>query len=105
MYTENVPTSPRDINQHSPQTQTPTDSNELNENKRYETDDERFATEIATKQDEEVREITKTMNEQEARKSQSAESALVDATMEGDQLLDRMPGEKESDPPGIFHDD
>ena len=104
MYTENVPNSPRDINQHSPQTQTPTDSNELNEDKRYETDDEMFATEIATKQDEEKSEINKPINEQEAIKSQSAKSGLADTTMEGDQLLDRIPEDKESDQPGIFQD-
>lgn len=104
MYTENVPNSPRDINQHSPQTQTPTDSNELNEDKRYEAEDEMFATEIATKQDEGKREINKPINEQEASKSQSAESGLADTTMEGDRLLDRIPEEKESDQPGIFKD-
>lgn len=104
VYTDYVPNSPRDINQHSPQTQTPTDSNELNEDKRYEAEDEMFATEIATKQDEEKREINKPINEQEASKSQSAESGLVDTTMEGDRLLDIIPEEKESDQPGIFKD-
>lgn len=104
MYTDYVPNSPRDINQHSPQTQTPTDSNELNKDKRYEAEDEMFATEIATKQDEEKREMNKPINEQEASKSQSAESGLVDTTMEGDRLLDIIPEEKESDQPGIFKD-
>lgn len=102
--TENVPTSPRDINQHSTQTQTPTDSSQLNEDKRYETDDGRFATKITTQQDEEKREINKPVKEQEASKSQSAKRALVDATMEGDQLLDRIPEEKESNQPGILQD-
>ena len=104
MRSENVPTSPRDINQHSTQTQTPTDSSKLNEDKRYETDDGRFATKITTQQDEEKREINKPVKEQEASKSQSAERALVDATMEGDQLLDRIPEEKESNQPGILQD-
>ena len=76
----------------------------MNEDKRYETDDEMFATEIASKQDEEKREVNKPINEQEASKSQSAESGLIDTTMEGDQLLDRIPEEKESDQPGIFQD-
>lgn len=104
VHTENVPTSPRDINQHSTQTQSPTDSSQLSEDKRYETDDGKFATKITTQQDEEKREINKPITEQEARKSQSAKRALVDATMEGDQLLDRIPEEKESNQPGILQD-
>lgn len=104
VYTENVPTSPRDINQHSTQTQTPTDFSQLSEDKRYETDDGKFATKITTQQDEEEREINKPITEQEARKGQSAKRALVDATMEGDQLLDRIPEEKESNQPGILQD-
>lgn len=104
MHTENVPTSPRDINQHSTQTHTPTDSSQLSEDKRYETDDGKFAIKITTQQDEGEREINKPITEQEARKGQSAKCALVDATMEGDQLLDRIPEEKESNQPGILQD-
>ena len=103
-YTENVPTSPPDINQNSTQTQTPTDSSQLNKDKRYETDDGRFASEITAQQDEEKREINKPIKEQEASKGQSAKRALVDAAMEGDQLLDRIPEEKESNQPGILQD-
>ena len=104
VHTENVPTSPRDINQHSTQTHTPTDSSQLSEDKRYETDDGKFAIKITTQQDEGEREINKPITEQEARKGQSAKCALVDATMEGDQLLDRIPEEKESNQPGILQD-
>lgn len=104
MHTENVPTSSRDINLHSTQAQTPTDSSQLSEDKRYETDDGKFATKITRQQDEEKHEINKPITEQEARKSQSAKRALIDATMEGDQLLDRIPEEKESNQPGILQD-
>ena len=92
------------INQNSTQTQTPTDSSQLNEDKRYETDDGRFASEITTQQDKEKREINEPIKEQEASKSQSAKRALVDATMEGGQLFDRIPEEKESNQPGILQD-